>query len=202
MIENVENNALNCVSISSAGARGMTHCDFSARSARDEMRHIIGSNQPDVVIGSDKDQNRGRRKKDKDHTEFLCKLCEAQVARGRYFVQELTSEAGSRVRCVAQIMAMLVDENRGLAACDEGDPGFVSACVRTIPNARQVGMRLQSKCTGTHRHARVNTNNTTNEQGHGCGKSLKQLRNSERKRKVEDAKRIRRVVHKKTRTKK
>ena len=67
-IENVENNALNCVSILSAGARGMTHCDFSARSARDEMRHIIGRNEPDVVIGSDKDQNRERRKKDKDHT--------------------------------------------------------------------------------------------------------------------------------------
>ena len=37
-IENVENNALNWVSISSAGALDMTHCDFSARSARDAMR--------------------------------------------------------------------------------------------------------------------------------------------------------------------
>ena len=57
-IANVENNALNWVSISSAGALDMTHCDFSVRSARDEMRHIIGSSEPDVIIGSDKDQNR------------------------------------------------------------------------------------------------------------------------------------------------
>ena len=49
----------------------MTHCDFSARSARDEMRHIIGSSEPDVITGSDKDQNRECRKKDKDHMEFL-----------------------------------------------------------------------------------------------------------------------------------
>ena len=38
-IANVENNALNWVSISSGGALDMTHCDFSARAARDEMRH-------------------------------------------------------------------------------------------------------------------------------------------------------------------
>ena len=40
-IANVENNTLNWVSISSAGALDMTDCDFSVRSARDEMRHII-----------------------------------------------------------------------------------------------------------------------------------------------------------------
>ena len=38
-IASVENNALNWVSISSARALDMTHCDFSAKSARDEMRH-------------------------------------------------------------------------------------------------------------------------------------------------------------------
>ena len=54
----VENSALNWASISSAGALDMTHCDFSAKSARDEMRHIIGSSEPDVIIGSDRDQNR------------------------------------------------------------------------------------------------------------------------------------------------
>ena len=37
----------------------MTNCDFSERRARDEMRHIIGSSEPDVIIGSDKDRNRG-----------------------------------------------------------------------------------------------------------------------------------------------
>ena len=36
----------------------MTNCDFSERRARDEMRHIIGSSEPDVIIGSDKDRNR------------------------------------------------------------------------------------------------------------------------------------------------
>ena len=64
----------------------MTNCDFSAQAARDEMRHIIGGSEPDVIIGSDKDQNRGCKKRDKDHLEFLCELHEAQVARGRYFV--------------------------------------------------------------------------------------------------------------------
>ena len=79
----------------------MTHCDFSARSARDEMRDISGSSEPDVIIGSDKDQNRGCKKKDRDHMEFLCKLYEAQAACGSYFVHELTSEVNPRMRCVA-----------------------------------------------------------------------------------------------------
>ena len=89
-IANVENNTSNWVSISSTGALDMTHCDFSVRSARDEMRQIIGSSEPDVVIGSDKDQNRVCRKKGKDRMELLCELHEAQVARCRYFVHELT----------------------------------------------------------------------------------------------------------------
>ena len=38
--------------------------------------------------------------------EFLCKLYEAQAARGRYFVHELTSEVNSRLQCVAKIMAI------------------------------------------------------------------------------------------------
>ena len=90
-IANVDNNSLNWVSISSGGALDMTHCDFSARAARDKMRHIIGSSEPDVIIGSDKDRNLGCRKKDKDHIVFLCELYEAQVAPGRYFVHELTT---------------------------------------------------------------------------------------------------------------
>ena len=45
----------------------MAHCDFSARAARDETRHTIGSREPDAIVGSDKDRNRGCRKKDKDH---------------------------------------------------------------------------------------------------------------------------------------
>ena len=57
-VANIENNSLNWVSTSSAGALDMTNCDFSERRARDEMRHIIGSSEPDVIIGSDKDRNR------------------------------------------------------------------------------------------------------------------------------------------------
>ena len=52
----------------------MTNCDFSERRARDGRRHIIGSSEPDVTIGSDKVRNRGCKKKDKDHIEFLCEL--------------------------------------------------------------------------------------------------------------------------------
>ena len=132
-IANVENNALNWVSISSGGALDMTHCDFSGRPARDEMRHIIGSSELEVTIGSDRDRNRECRKKDRDHIEFLCELYEAQVARGRYFVHELTSEVNSRMKCVAKIIAMPGTRTAvadlcmfGLAACDERGPGFVN----------------------------------------------------------------------------
>ena len=120
----------------------MTHYDFSVRSARDEMRHIIGRSKADVFIGSDKDQNRGCRKKEKDHVEFLCELYESQVARGRYFVHQLTSEVNSRMQCVTKIMATsgtrkTVADLRmfGLVACDKGGPGFVNVSVRTITNA-------------------------------------------------------------------
>ena len=51
-IANVENNTFNWVSISPAGALDMTHCDFIVRSARDEMRHIIGSSDPTSSSGA------------------------------------------------------------------------------------------------------------------------------------------------------
>ena len=95
--------------------------------------------------------------------EFLCELCEAQAACGRYFVHEQTSEVNSRMRCVTRIMAMsgtgkLVADlcMFRLAACDE-------ASVRTVTYARQVGMRMQRTCTGTHRHARVVANNASEQ---------------------------------------
>ena len=97
-VANIENNSLNWVSISSAGALDMTNCDFSERRARDEMRHIIGSSEPDVIIGSDKERNRGCEKKDKEHIEFLWELYEAQAVQGRYFVHEFRSELESEVR--------------------------------------------------------------------------------------------------------
>ena len=56
-IANVENNTLNWVSTLSVGKVDMTHCDFSARSAREERRHIIGGSEPDVINGSNKKQN-------------------------------------------------------------------------------------------------------------------------------------------------
>ena len=65
-VANIENNSLNSVSISSAGALDMTNCDFSERRARDEMRR----SEPNGINGSDKDRNRGCKKKDKDHIEF------------------------------------------------------------------------------------------------------------------------------------
>ena len=158
-VANVENNSLKLkwVSISSAGAVDMTNCDFSVRWARDEMRQSLGLTR----------KNRGCKKKDKDHIEFLCELYEAQAAQERYFVHELSSEASSRIKCVVKILAM--PETRavvadlcmfGLAACDDGGPRFVNASVRTITNARPVGVRLQSTCNGTHRHVRVDAEDT------------------------------------------
>ena len=168
-IANVENNTLNWVSSSPAGALDLTHCDFSVKSARDKMRHIIGTIEPDVIIGSDKDQNRGCRRQDKDHTNFLCEFYEAQAACGPYFVHEQTSEVNSRMRCMTRIVAMqgrrrtlVVDLlTFGLAACDEGGPGFVNASVRTVTNARQLGRWMQRELTGTHRHACVGANNAS-----------------------------------------
>ena len=143
---------------------------------------------PDVIIGSDNDQNRGCKKRDKDHLEFFCELFEAQVARGRYFVHELTSEVNSRMWCVMKIMAMLGTRTAvadlcmfGLAACDMEGPGFVNVSVRTIINARRVGARLQNKRTGTHQHARINANTQSrkvSERKRGCARLLEQSRNS------------------------
>ena len=171
----------------------MTHCDFSAKSARDEMRQIIGSSGHDVIV----------------HKESPCGLYEAQVARGRYFVHERTSEVNSRMRCMAKVMAMPGIRTAvadlcmfQLAACDEGGRVFVSVSMRTITNARRVGVRLQSKCASTHRHARVNADNTI-EKGDRTGSWVHQvaqameeqlkedrqeLETCEQQRKVEDAK--------------
>ena len=80
--------------------------------------------------------------------------------------------------------------------------------MRTTTNARQVGVRLQSKCAGTHRHARVDADNPT-EKEEQTGSWVRQvaqameeqtkedqqgLETREKKRNVEDAKRILRIV--------
>ena len=97
----------------------------------------------------------------------------------------------------------------GLAACDEGGPGFVNASVRTITNARQVGVRLGSKYIGTHRHARVNANNTVKNgeqtetwmrqvaraMEEQLSKDQQKMKTRNQKRKIEHAKRIRKIVH-------
>ena len=103
-IASVENNALNWVSVSLAGTLDVTHCDFSARSARDEMRRVVGCSAPDVIIGSDTGRIGCCRKKCRDYLEFLCEPYETQVARGRYFVHEVTSEANTRMKCVMKII--------------------------------------------------------------------------------------------------
>ena len=135
----------------------MTHCDISVKSAWDEKRHIIGSSELDVIIGSDRDMNRERRKKNKDHIEFLCELSEGQVARGRYFVHELTSEVNSRMRCRAKVMVMPGMRTAvadlcmfGLAACDGGGPGFVNVSVRTITMRDELECGCRANAGGTH----------------------------------------------------
>ena len=125
----------------------MTNCDFSERPARD------------VIIVSDKDRNRGCKKKDKDHLEFLCELYEAQAAQGRYIVHELTQEASSRMKCMGKIMATPGTRAAaadlcmfGLAACDTGGPGLVNASVRTI-NQRATSRSTVAKQAHWHTSA-------------------------------------------------
>ena len=68
----VENNTWNWVSVSRAGSLEVAHGDFSAMSVCDEMRHIIGSSEPDIIFGSDKVPNRGYIRKYSDHMQLLC----------------------------------------------------------------------------------------------------------------------------------
>ena len=60
------------------------------RPAREEMRLVIGSRLPEGILGFDKDQDRGCRRKGTDYMEFLCQLYDAKAACGRYFVHERT----------------------------------------------------------------------------------------------------------------
>ena len=157
-----------------------------------------------------------QKKKDKDHMEFLCELYDAQVARGRYFARELTSEVNSRMKCVTKIMAMPGTRTTvadlcmfGLAACDEGGPGFVNASVPTATNARQVGMRMRSKCAGTHRHARHDASNAIEKREptvtwvHQVARAIQEqlrvdnqeLKTREQNKKAKVSKRIRWIVH-------
>ena len=100
-VANIENNSLNWVSISSAwhdelrlqweaGTRQNETCRWEQWAGRE---HWVWQGPKQKM----------EEEKDKDHVECLC---EAQVAQGRYFVHELTSEASSRMNCIVKIMAM------------------------------------------------------------------------------------------------
>ena len=130
--------------------------------------------------------------------DVLCELYEAQAACGRYFVRELTSKVKSRMKCMRQIMAMLGTRTTvadlcmfGLVPCDEGGPGFVNASVRTVTNARQVGRRMQSGCTSTHRHVRINANHTSEKMKQQLREDQQELKKREQQKKARDARRIR-----------
>ena len=93
--------------------------------------------------------------------------------------------------------------------CDDGGPGFVNASVRTITNARQVGVRLQSKCNSTHRHARVDAENVigkreqtetwVREAARAIDEQLKkdkqELEMREQRKRAEDANRICSIIN-------
>ena len=109
------------------------------------------------------------------------------------------------MQCVAKIIAMPGTRTtvanlcfNGLAACDEGGPGFVNASVRTVTYARQVGMRVQSKCTGTHQHARVDARNTIEKVARAMEEPMREdqqeLKTREQKKKAKDAKKMRGTV--------
>ena len=75
----------------------MTHCDCSVRSGRDEMRHIVGNSEPDVIIGSDKDQNRGCRRNNKDLCRHLgSRAISCSNVHGVFPVHELSGFALSK----------------------------------------------------------------------------------------------------------
>ena len=61
-IANVENSALNW-GVDFVGRCTRNDALRLQCSARDEMRHIIGSSEPDVIIGSDRDQNKGAERR-------------------------------------------------------------------------------------------------------------------------------------------
>ena len=97
----------------------------------------------------------------------------------------------------------------GLAACVDGGPGFVNASVRMITNARRVGVRLQSTCNGTHRHARVDAEDTIGRREQTATwvrqaargkedqleKEKQELEMREQRKRAEDANRICSIIH-------
>ena len=95
----------------------MTRCDFSVRSEREE-RHIIGSSEPDVIIGSDKDQNRVQK--------------EGQGSHG-IPVRVVRSASGAVLRASADVRSefenAVRDENHVLAMNENNSGGLVHVWV-------------------------------------------------------------------------
>ena len=115
----------------------MTHCEVSVRSARDEMRHIIGSSKPEMSsLGLTKIRTGDARRI--RTTWNSCANGAKRKQRGG--VAKIMAMPGTTT-AVADLCLFL------LVACDDGGLGFVNASVRTITSARQVGVRLRSKCT-------------------------------------------------------
>ena len=96
-------------------------------------------------------------------------------------VHEFTSEASLRLKCVEKIMAMPGTRADlcmfGLAACDDGGPGFVNASVRMITNARQVGYGCAANAlahTGMPESTPKKQSEGRSIRKHGCAKSPEQ----------------------------
>ena len=168
-------------------------------------------------MGLTKEQTRGCKMKDKDYLEFLCTMRKWRAVATSW--HELTSEVNSRLQCVAKIMAMPGTRTTcaGLDWSHATKEGQVCSTqvYGEVTNARQVGMRMRSKCTGTHRHAHVDVSNTI-EKRKPTGTLVRQvarameeqmredqqeLKTREKKKETKDAKRMRGIVHKSNKNK-
>ena len=78
----------------------MRSCSFNTKTARDEVRRLIGIS---ILTGFDKDQIRKCRMEDGDQSGFLRELC-AQMACRRCFVHGRTAQALLRMECMTRIM--------------------------------------------------------------------------------------------------
>ena len=79
----------------------------------------------------------------------------------------------------------------------EGGPGFVNASVVTVPNARQVGTRIDTFLLVRTIQARKWNMGMSScpEQWRNCEGDQQELKTREQKKKAKDGRRIRRIVH-------
>ena len=119
-IANIEKNTSNWVSISSAGALDVTLSDFSMRSAPNEMRRVVGSSTPDVIIGSDEAQNRDARRR----TKITWNSCVSCTKRRRRVVDTSYIRADSRSGSENEMH----DEDHGHARSENSRSRSVHVC--------------------------------------------------------------------------